>query len=94
MAVSQISYIGTYEAVRHTMARGSSQFSDNHLRSFVAGGCASIVGQTTVVPIDIISQHLQMSGLARAAAAQQQAQATDKVCSYFNVKLNIHYVRL
>ena len=62
---SQISYIGTFEYIRHMLARKTSIKNDN-LRAFIAGGCASLVGQTFLVPIDIISQHLQMRGMNTA----------------------------
>ena len=29
---------------------------------FTAGGCASIVGQTLAVPLDIVTQHLMLMG--------------------------------
>lgn len=61
MVVSQMSYISTYEGVRHYLANHTT-FTDNRIRSFIAGGCASMVGQTTIVPIDVVSQHLQMLG--------------------------------
>ena len=61
MMVSQVSYIGTYEMVRNYLAENTTM-TNNKIRSFIAGGCASVVGQTTVVPIDIVSQHLQMLG--------------------------------
>ena len=60
MIVSQISYISTYEGVRHYLARNSDL--SNKSKSFIAGGCASFAGQTFTVPIDIVSQHLQVLG--------------------------------
>lgn len=62
MMVSQVSYIGTYEGVRNYLAANTT-LTDSKVRSLIAGACASTVGQTTVVPIDIVSQHLQMLGL-------------------------------
>ena len=62
MIFSQMSYIGTYEFVRTYLAE-HTPLTDQRIRSLIAGGCASIVGQTTVVPIDVVSQHLQLLGL-------------------------------
>jgi len=62
MIVSQMSYIGTYEFVRTYLAE-QTPLSDRRTRSLVAGACASVIGQTTLVPIDVVSQHLQLLGL-------------------------------
>lgn len=35
---------------------------DSKYRALVAGGCASLVGQTIIVPFDVLSQHLMMIG--------------------------------
>lgn len=52
-------YISTYESVRHLL----SQYSlDSRLKALVAGGAASLVGQTIIVPFDVLSQHLMMMG--------------------------------
>ena len=58
MVFSQMSYISTYEGVRHILAKNTN--INKRLKSFIAGGSASFMGQTFVVPIDIVSQHLQM----------------------------------
>jgi len=62
MIFSQISYIGTYEFVRTYLAQ-QTPITEQRIRSLLAGGCASIIGQTTMVPIDVVSQHLQLLGL-------------------------------
>ncbi|GBP39247.1 Solute carrier family 25 member 44 [Eumeta japonica] len=41
--------------------------------SFVGGGCASIVGQTIIVPFDVLSQHLMVLGLVRGRAGINNA---------------------
>lgn len=57
---SGLCYIGTYESVRHV----SSQYNINpQLKTLIAGGAASLVGQTIIVPFDVISQHLMLLGL-------------------------------
>lgn len=59
---SQLYYIGAYETARNYL----SKTTNPKLRSFIAGGIASVVGQTTVLPIDIVSQHLQVYSLRLA----------------------------
>lgn len=54
-------YILTYENVRHVL--GTVNINDSKIKALIAGGCASLVGQTIIVPFDVISQHLMMMGL-------------------------------
>jgi len=59
--VSNVFYIGTYESVRHAMTKyGNVQ--NSKVKGLVGGGCASIVGQTIIVPFDIVSQHRMILG--------------------------------
>ena len=58
---SQLIYVTTYESMRQLL-RERAHVNDTRVRSLVAGGCASAIGQTFVVPIDIVSQHLMMYG--------------------------------
>ncbi|KRT82462.1 mitochondrial carrier protein, partial [Oryctes borbonicus] len=53
-------YISTYEGVRHVLAQRNV---DSRVRALVAGGIASMVGQTIIVPFDVLSQHLMMMGI-------------------------------
>jgi len=62
MIFSQMSYISTYEFVRTYLAQ-QTPLTDQRIRSLIAGGCASVIGQTMMVPIDVVSQHLQLLGL-------------------------------
>jgi len=62
MIFSQMSYIGTYEFVRTYLVQ-QTPLTDQRIRSLIAGGCASVIGQTMIVPIDVVSQHLQLLGL-------------------------------
>lgn len=50
-------YITTYELVRARTSQYSTAF-----RGFLAGGLASVVGQTITVPVDIVSQKLMVQG--------------------------------
>ena len=58
--VSGVFYISTYEGVRHILTRYDA---DTRVKSLVAGGCASLVGQTIVVPFDVLSQHMMVLGV-------------------------------
>lgn len=58
--VSGAFYVMTYENVRHILQ--VNNVTDSRLRALIGGGCASLVGQTIIVPIDVISQHLMMLG--------------------------------
>ncbi|ESN94614.1 hypothetical protein HELRODRAFT_95765 [Helobdella robusta] len=68
--VSQISYIGAYEAARNYLVNNTVYFQDQKIRSFIAGGFASLVGQTAVLPIDIVTQHLQVINLRRIPSSE------------------------
>ncbi|XP_048376430.1 solute carrier family 25 member 44a [Stegostoma tigrinum] len=57
--ISGQGYITTYELVRVYVANYSNS---NAIKSLVAGGAASLVAQSIIVPIDIISQHLMIAG--------------------------------
>lgn len=58
--VSGVFYISTYEGVRHfSTQRGIN----NRVKTVLAGGAASIVGQTIIVPFDVISQHMMVLGM-------------------------------
>ena len=61
MICSQLVYVTTYERVR-VFLRESAKIDNTRIRSYIAGGCASAVGQTFVVPVDIVAQHLMMYG--------------------------------
>ncbi|XP_026762121.1 solute carrier family 25 member 44 [Galleria mellonella] len=60
--ISGVFYISTYEGVRHEL--GKHEISPR-MKSFIAGGCASMVGQTIIVPFDVLSQHLMVLGLVK-----------------------------
>ncbi|XP_023020963.1 solute carrier family 25 member 44 isoform X2 [Leptinotarsa decemlineata] len=58
--VTGVVYVSTYESVRHVLNQRNINSS---LRALVAGGAASLVGQTIIVPFDVLSQHLMMMGI-------------------------------
>ena len=78
--VSGAFYVLTYENVRHILQ--ANGIIDSRVRALIGGGCASLVGQTIIVPIDVISQRMMMVG-------QQVAYL---VKFYFKTSLFIFYV--
>lgn len=63
--LSGAAYIGAYEQTRHITAPYLQQWPE--IRSMVAGGVASVFGQTIIVPFDVVSQHLMMLGLSTSS---------------------------
>lgn len=59
--ISGVFYISTYEGVRHVLTQHN--VNNSRVKALIAGGAASLVGQTIVVPFDVISQHLMMMGI-------------------------------
>lgn len=68
--LSGAAYIGAYEQTRHMTAPYLQQWPE--IRSMVAGGVASVFGQTIIVPFDVVSQHLMMLGLSTSNNADQK----------------------
>ncbi|CAK9824695.1 Solute carrier family 25 member 44 [Anthophora retusa] len=63
--VSGVFYISTYEGVRHLLGQnGVIGNVDSRVKAVIAGGAASLVGQTIVVPFDVLSQHLMVLGIS------------------------------
>ncbi|XP_041983594.1 solute carrier family 25 member 44 [Aricia agestis] len=60
--ISGVFYISTYEGVRHELGKYDV---NPKVKSFIGGGCASLVGQTVIVPFDVLSQHLMVLGLVK-----------------------------
>jgi len=58
--VSGVFYVSTYEQVRVLLQ--ANNIENNRVRALIAGGCASIVGQTIIVPFDVIGQHVMVLG--------------------------------
>jgi solute carrier family 25 protein 44 len=66
--VSGVCYVSVYEGVRHLLY--DYNVKNSQFRALVAGGCASLVGQTFIVPFDVISQHLMVVGQKSGNAKQ------------------------
>jgi len=58
--VSGLCYVSTYENVRSIL--DSHGVTNSKMKAFLGGASASIVGQTIIVPFDVISQHLMLLG--------------------------------
>ncbi|XP_026748126.1 solute carrier family 25 member 44 isoform X1 [Trichoplusia ni] len=69
--ISGIFYVTTYEGVRHEL--GKYDVSPK-AKSFIGGGCASLVGQTIIVPFDVLSQHLMVLGLVKGRGNARNSQ--------------------
>jgi hypothetical protein len=50
--------------------------SDDKTKAFIGGGCASIVGQTIIVPFDVISQYMMLLGYTTAKHSRDQCYKT------------------
>ncbi|KAA3671377.1 uncharacterized protein DEA37_0014091, partial [Paragonimus westermani] len=60
-------YASTYETVRHAASACPSLTPTQ--RSFLGGAAASLVAQSLVVPIDVISQHLMVLSRSGTSSA-------------------------
>lgn len=58
--ISGVFYISTYEGVRHILTQRGT---NDRVKAILAGGAASLVGQTIIVPFDVISQHMMVLGM-------------------------------
>lgn len=67
---AQFIYVLVYEGTRSTLGKHTS-LSGRH-RAFTGGALASLAAQTIVVPVDIVSQHLQL-GNRMAIASRAEA---------------------
>lgn len=65
--VSGVFYISTYEGVRHIL---NDVGAGHRVKALVGGGCASLVGQTIIVPFDVISQHAMVLGMSAHAGSK------------------------
>jgi len=59
--VSGLCYVSMYEWSRHVLEEHNVT---NKTKAFISGGLASIATETFAVPLDVISQHMMLMGLA------------------------------
>jgi solute carrier family 25 protein 44 len=52
--VSSVFYVTTYEGVRHMCDNSRLLAGNSAAKAFLGGGAASVVGQTIIVPFDVI----------------------------------------
>lgn len=76
-------YISTYEGVRHILKQHKVH---SNIRALIAGAAASLVGQTIIVPFDVLSQHLMMMGI--------NGKGQEKVYIPINVGIFITFILL
>ena len=63
--VSGVFYVSTYEGVRHLLGQDPiTSGLDSRVKALIGGGAASAVGQTIVVPFDVLSQHMMVLGIS------------------------------
>jgi solute carrier family 25 protein 44 len=66
--VPNVIYITTFEKSREYV----SNYSQNtYFRAMVAGGISSLISQTMVVPIDVVTQHMMLIGQKSSINAQK-----------------------
>lgn len=57
---SGITYLVTYEKTRDLLTN-YTDISSSRMKTFLSGGISSAVGQTLIIPFDIVSQHIMMA---------------------------------
>ncbi|XP_075222121.1 solute carrier family 25 member 44 isoform X2 [Lycorma delicatula] len=92
--VSGVMYIATYEGSRHILSHYNTPSS---VKAMIGGGAASLVGQTVIVPFDVISQHLMMLGLTQykgthAKISNPLGISLDPTRSKFRTTLDIAHI--
>lgn len=75
--VSQMTFLTSYELTRHVLSNRCESLTSRQ-RSFIAGGFASLIAQTVVVPIDVVSQQLQVLPVSRQIRALEGPITTNK----------------
>ena len=55
------------------------------MRALAGGGCASLVGQTIIVPFDVISQHLMVLGQVEARPGKKTRKLNPLRIQYENI---------
>merc|ERR1719347_103538 len=73
--VSGLCYVSTYEWCRHILDEHNVT---NKTKAFVSGGLASIATETFAVPLDVITQHMMLMGLAEKDAKRKLLHATSQ----------------
>lgn len=66
--IPNVIYITTFEKCRESV---SNYTHNTYVRAMVAGGVSSLISQTMVVPIDVVTQHMMLTGQKSSLNAQK-----------------------
>nr|CAG4646380.1 EOG090X08ST [Macrothrix elegans] len=88
--VSGAFYVLTYENVRHILQ--VNNVKDSRVRALIGGGCASLVGQTIIVPADVVSQRLMMIGQQVDGERMTSSRSTSSSNGYWKRKTQLALV--
>jgi len=80
--VSGLCYVSTYEWTRHILDEHNVT---NKTKAFISGGLASIATETFAVPLDVITQHMMLMGLAEKEAKGKMSHVTSQQDKLHNV---------
>ena len=83
-----ISLVSTYEGVRHTLEQNN--VTNTKVKAFVGGCCASVVGQTIIVPFDVISQHIMLIGLVEKRTSNVDTKTSCTSSQFVKAPININ----
>lgn len=84
---SGVFYISTYEGVRHLLTQYGA---GDGTKALIGGGCASLVGQTIIVPFDVISQHAMVLGMGDSSLNSAKDGAKSLVTEMNPLGINYH----
>lgn len=84
---SGVFYISTYEGVRHLLTQYGA---GDRTKALIGGGCASLVGQTIIVPFDVISQHAMVLGMGDHSLHRTKDGAKSLVTEMNPLGINYH----
>merc|ERR1719245_1082556 len=73
--VSGLCYVSMYEWSRHILDEHNVT---NKTKAFISGGLASITTETFAVPLDVITQHMMLMGLAEKEAKGKMSHVTSQ----------------
>jgi hypothetical protein len=80
--------VSTYENVRHTLEKNN--VTNTKVKAFVGGCCASVVGQTIIVPFDVIAQHIMLIGLAEKRTGETHANTHSRLSQFVKGSMTVN----
>lgn len=78
--ISGVCYLSVYETLRHILF--TNNVKDTRLVALLSGGGASVVGQSIIVPFDVVSQHMMMTGIHTTADKVLMSISVTKILCY------------